>query len=380
MGPVFVTDGWRRKALAVVRSLGRAGIRVVVGDTGPIPFAALSRYCGGRARYPSPSTSPDKFAVWLAGHLEQGGYRVCMPLDDDTLEVVLHCRHRLPASVALPFVGQEAFLLARDKASTFELATVLGVPCPATVVPGGPEDLDGVSGQLRFPVLVKPRRSLGSRGIRYVATPEELPRAYLDVHRRFPRPIVQECLPRSGPGLGVSALFNSESELRAVFVHRRIREFPLSGGPSTCRVSVEEPELAETAVRLLKALRWIGVAMVEFKVDLRDGVTKFLEINPRFWGSLPLAIAAGVDFPLLLYRLATEGDVEPVRSYEVGLLGISEYGDLLHLIRGREKGKILRSLLSLDRRTVRLDTLAWDDPLPFFGYPLTRLIGRLARR
>jgi predicted ATP-grasp superfamily ATP-dependent carboligase len=104
---------------------------------------------------------------------------------------------------------------------------------------------------------------------------------------------------------------------------------------------------------------------------------KLLEINPRFWGSLPLAIAAGVDFPVLLYRLATEGDVEPVRSYEVGITGISEYGDILHFVRTHERGKMLRSVLQLEWRRLHFDTLAWDDPLPFFAYPFVHLARRV---
>ena len=122
-------------------------------------------------------------------------------------------------------------------------------------------------------------------------------------------PLSRNTFHQGGEALGVSLLFNQNAEPRALFVHKRLREYPLSGGPSTLRESVVRPEVAELAVRLLRALNWFGLAMVEFKVDPRDGVPKLMEVNPKLWGSLSLAIASGVDFPALLYRLAMRGDV-----------------------------------------------------------------------
>lgn len=100
-----------------------------------------------------------------------------------------------------------------------------------------------------------------------------------------------------GDAYGVSVLFN-KGEQRAIFTHKRLREYPISGGPSTLRESIRYPEIEEYALDLLTALNWHGVAMVEFRVDARDGKPKLIEINPGFWTGLPLAIYAGVDFSL----------------------------------------------------------------------------------
>lgn len=86
------------------------------------------------------------------------------------------------------------------------------------------------------------------------------------------------------------------------------------------------------AIRLLRELNWYGLAMVEFKVDPRDGVPKLMEINPKLWGSLNLAIASGVDFPALLYRLAVDGDVRPVFDYQVGVRCRFLLADSLHFL------------------------------------------------
>ena len=131
------------------------------------------------------------------------------------------------------------------------------------------------------------------------------------------------------------------------------------------RESVRVPELAEMGVRLLSSLNWYGVAMVEFKIDPRDGRAKLMEVNPRFWGSLQLSIHSGIDFPYLLYRMAVDGDVEPVNGYKVGVRCRWIGGDVLSFLRDRNRFKKVSSFFNF--RGEKFDILSWDDPAPFFG-------------
>jgi len=164
----------------------------------------------------------------------------------------------------------------------------------------------------------------------------------------------------------------NRGRLRAAFAHRRIREKPPSGGVSVLSESVGlDPQLLEYAERMLEALKWHGVAMVEFKRDARDGVSKLLEINGRFWGSLQLAVDSGVDFPYLLYRLAIDGDIDPVFTYRVGVRLRWWLGDLdWLLLRLQEKGGLARRLGAIPEflrpagRTARAEVYRRDDPAP----------------
>ena len=99
-----------------------------------------------------------------------------------------------------------------------------------------------------------------------------------------------------------------------------MQQYPNSGGPSTSRVSINNEELVDMSVRLLQHLNWHGVAMVEWKIDPDSNVPKLLEINPRFWGSLELAIRAGVNFPLLYARAASGEKLEPENKYNEGII------------------------------------------------------------
>src|SRR5439155_25305958 len=205
--------------------------------------------------------------------------------------------------------------------------------------------------------------------VRYVRTASELHEAFRAVGEVVPCPLVQEHIP--GDGRGIFVLMN-RGRLRAAFARRRIREKPPSGGVSVLSESVGlDSQLLEYSERILEALKWHGVAMVEFKRDSRDGVSKLLEINGRFWGSLQLAVDAGVDFPYLLYRLAIDGDIEPVFTYQVGVRLRWWLGDLdWLLLRLRDGGSATRRLQAIPEflrptgRMARAEVFRRDDPAP----------------
>jgi predicted ATP-grasp superfamily ATP-dependent carboligase len=231
--------------------------------------------------------------------------------------------------------------------------------------------VDELSEGLPYPVIIKPRASSGSRGIARAPTPAILREEWRRINASFQQPLVQQLIPEGGEAYGISMLFNQRHEPRAMFSHRRIREYPRSGGPSTLREAVSLPELEAQTTSLLQSLRWFGVAMVEYKTDPRTQTPYLLEINPRFWGSIALAIHAGVDFPAMLYRLLTEGDIEPVFNYEIGARCRWLIGDFLHFlsIRPRVQGA-MQLIRSLDRRTA-CDEINADDPWMGLGYLLS---------
>ncbi len=363
-GPaVLVTDARWRKALSTVRALGRRGVRVLTADSTRLVAAALSRYVERHHLLPSPADDPGGFVAAIAALAAREPGLVVFPMEDATLRAVAPARERL-AGVRLPIPAWPALEAALDKHATTTRAAALGIPVPRTVLPAGPDAL-AEAAALTFPVMVKPRQGYGSQGVTAVERPEELEAVYRRVDATFPRPLVQERLPAAGDAHGVSCLFNAAGELRAAFVHRRLREYPVTGGPSTLRVSVERPDLVEQSARLLRDLGWVGFAMVEWKTDPRDGVARVLEINPRFVGSLELAIRSGVDFPWLLYRVAVDGDCPEVSAYRVGqLCRWLLPGDVLHFMSNPGRFHLEPSFFRFRGPDLAYDDWADDDPLP----------------
>jgi predicted ATP-grasp superfamily ATP-dependent carboligase len=337
MDKVLVLDGRQRSALALVRSLGRQGIYIAVGEDAHPSLASVSKYCRHRFTYNSPSKKPRDFIDSILAELKRDKYSMIMPMTDITCYLVSEYREEISQYTQVPMVDRETFSKASEKSEVIETCKNLGLPVPQTWTLNSLADIDKLSKELIYPVVIKPRRSRYlidnawvPTGVDYAFSADEL-RRKLNAHNpRLPLPLIQERI--SGPGAGTFVLFN-KGDVRAVFFHKRLREKPPSGGVSVLREAAPVDQvMRDYSIRLLKALGWHGVAMVEFKIDSRDGLPKIMEINGRFWGSLQLAIDAGVDFPYMLYKMTKEGDVSEQLQYKVGVQSRWLMGDIDHLL------------------------------------------------
>ncbi|MBI3355036.1 MAG: ATP-grasp domain-containing protein [Nitrospirae bacterium] len=368
MAKVFVTDGYWHKTLSVVRSLGEKGIDVAVGESTRLATALFSRYARRRVIYPSPKTRPEEFLNFLEDELKKERYDVLIIPEESTLHLIAKNIVRFDKLTRFPFPDYNTILKASDKKEVLKAAIDIGIPVPETVFIDDIAELEDKTAGITFPVVIKPRVSSGSYGIRYVNNMKELITAYKEVHEKYPLPLIQEYIPQGGDAFGVSALFDRNIEPKAVFVHKRLREYPITGGPSTLRESVVNDEVQELGIKLLKALKWYGVAMVEFKIDPRDNRPKLMEINPRFWGSLSLSVYAGVDFPYLLYKMAMGEAFKPVTTYKTGLR--SRYllpGDIMHFFSNPERFKMRPGFFNFFDKKTRDDIISIKDPLPTIG-------------
>jgi predicted ATP-grasp superfamily ATP-dependent carboligase len=312
MTTVLVLDAENKNALAAIRALGRRGMKVVSASPKRLTRGGVSKYSTASVVYPAPDNDEKAFIAVIVETVDRMGVDVVLPIGDASTRTLSRHQAVINAHAATCLAAWDAMRLACFKQNTFPLARRLGIPVPRTYK--APEDVGG------FPVVVK--KSVGSGGVRYVKTPEELAR--IDTSDA----LIQEYVP--GDGYGLFALFERGRE-RAVFMHRRIREYPITGGASTAAESFYDPGLRDLGLTLLRALNWHGVAMVEFKKDRRDGAYKLMEINAKFWGSLDLAIAAGVDFPWLAVKMALGELAEDVTEYRVGLRFHWVFDDLMHL-------------------------------------------------
>lgn len=370
----LVLDGELRSALAVTRSLGAAGAAVIVAAPSADCLAGASKYAIETAIYADPQTSELQFVADVAALCAQHAITDLLPLSEVALGTILRHRDRFLA-VALPYVERDTYELSVDKYALAQLAQTLGIRSPQTVLCAAAAEVGQWLPQLRYPVVLKPVRSrvyldggwLPTR-VQY-ADSEQALLQLLDEHAQYQHPfMLQEFV--SGSGEGVFLLYDQGREI-ARFSHRRIREKPPSGGVSVLAESrYADEKLFEQASRLLSALKWHGVAMVEFKVTAA-GEPYLMEINPRFWGSLQLAIDAGVDFPALLLAMKTTR-IEPVTTFEQGVRLRWLLGDLDHLfivLKSRaplaKKISALFAFCNFFSTRTRYETLQRGDTGPF---------------
>jgi predicted ATP-grasp superfamily ATP-dependent carboligase len=333
---ILVTDGTQRSALAVVRSLGKAGHTVFVCSPRVPSLAGASRFSFAESAVPDALVSPADFVNEVTLLVDRWRIDMLIPITESSLLALLPERATLGA--AIPFPDVSVFRAIADKSAVLATAKELGIATPRQVVLASKSDVAAMDlALLDYPVVLKPSRSVGEHdgqrvalGVLHVADAMSLKPVIESLDdAAFPLLVQQRIV---GPGTGIFLLVWN-GVVRAVFAHRRLREKPPSGGVSVYSQSIAaDPELVERSRLLLERMKWNGVAMVEYKLDASTGVPYLMEVNGRFWGSLQLAIDAGVDFPALLAAAASGEPLPPVTSHRIGARSRWWWGDVDQLL------------------------------------------------
>jgi predicted ATP-grasp superfamily ATP-dependent carboligase len=335
MSLVLVTDASERAALAVIRSLGKKGIKVLAADATGFNSGFLSKYCTYRVVYPSPIKNKEKFVKALLHLVKNMKIDLLIPITDFTTIPILERKEDFEPYVKVAVPPYEVAMKAYDKFQTTRIAQRCGVPYPKTFLVDNIETLKEIADEFNYPVVIKPRMKVFWKNekaimmkvtsINYAYNKRDLLAKYNNLMNRLKSIVppgfflIQECV--RGAGYGVEVLMDYYSNPVALFMHKRLHEYPITGGASTLRVSTWNKKLANYSIKLLKEMNWQGVAMVEFRLDEKSGNIYLIEVNGRFWGSLPLAINAGVDFPYLLYKMMVgKNTSSTVNSYKLGFI------------------------------------------------------------
>jgi len=298
--------------LTVIRDLGAHGVPVHgVGKAASIGRA--SRYCTGFSERPR-----GPIAEWLPALIEATGAAAVLAVSENDLVALAELPERIgDCAILTPRAGPLGIVL--DKRETLRRAAALGIDTPRSWQPSGADDVAAQIAELSFPVVAKwadPTAvlpMLEAQGIafekaEFVLDADGL-RGLLERYRPLGCwPLIQTYCP--GVGLG-QMIHMADGEATLRFQHRRLHEWPPEGGVST--TCATEPldrhaEQMERSIALLRSIGWQGPAMVEYRFDVASGRYWLMEINGRFWGSLPLAWHCRAHFAWEAYRRAVLGD------------------------------------------------------------------------
>jgi carbamoyl-phosphate synthase large subunit len=288
---VLVTGVGGPAGVAVLRSLlRRADVDAYAGDMDGWA-SGLYLVPADRRRILEPGLSPE-FVDGIRQLVVDDGIDVVISTVDVELPPLAAARDDLGGAV-LAAPSTETLAVALDK---WELAQrcsrLLRVPVTRLL------NADGIALKWSFPVIVKPRRGAGSRGVRLVPD-----RAALEAIEPDESLIIQEHLP--GDEFSVDVLAAGDGTVVAAVPRTRTR---VDSGVSIAGRTVHDEALESTAAAVARAIGLRGVANVQLRRDT-EGVPALLEVNPRFPGALPLTIAAGVDMPSLVVDLALGRDI-----------------------------------------------------------------------
>ena len=385
--------------LTVMRELGERGVPVHgVGRT-EAAIGRSSRHCTSFTRRPVDVA----FGDWLTDIIKRTGAKALLAVSETDL-IALASLPSLISACQILTPRADALALVLDKRETLAVAARLGFDTPTTWTPMAGEDFTLKTSSLSYPVVLKwadptsimtmlDRHAIAFVKAEFAKSASEL----LGILARYRPlgvwPMVQSYCP--GVGLG-QMLFMADGRATLKFQHRRLHEWPPEGGVSTlCEAEPLDRHTAQMdqSETLLKAIEWKGPAMVEYRYDATADRYWLMEINGRFWGSLPLARRCGASFAWEAYRRAILGEVNDARPA----------GDRL---RARymipETRRLLR--LAFDRRAIidplfhprpwrdlagylfgfadpkmRYYVFEWRDPGPFFS-DLAAVIRKVLRR
>jgi len=316
--PALVLDvGWAN-GLGAVRSLARAGVRVLALDHRSSALGLRSRYALP-VLCPDPNFEQERFTAFL-GELAEllPAPAPIFPTHDDGLAAVARAARLLDGGLLYPFCDWQRLEPLQRKRFQLERAAEVGVAIPATRYPRSAREARAAAGELGLPLLVKPSEPIGFRlAFRRQAfrceTLAELDDAYAKAEPFVP--MLQEVVPGPDSALyTVGSYLDRSGEALGVFCGRKLRQTP--PGVGTCRVgeSLWLPDLVSSSLALLRACEHVGLSQVELKRDERDGSYKLMEINPRLWLWHTLADACGVNLPLIAYRDLTGDPPSPCTS------------------------------------------------------------------
>jgi D-aspartate ligase len=315
-----VVVGGEHPGLAIARSLGRRGIPVVVIDD-QYSISNFSKYVTRVEQVPD---LKDQQAA-VDSVMEVGrrlGLKdwVLFPTRDENVAAFSIHRDRMAEFFRVTTPPWDTIRWAWDKTNTYQLAEKLGIPAPRTWYPKSVDDLAALEAHL--PLAIKPAvkenffYATGAKAWR-AETPKELRELYLRACRDInPSEIlIQQIIPGDGLRQLSYCAFFRDGEAHSVMLARRLRQHPREFGRAATYVeTINLPELERLSERFLRAINFYGIVEVEFKQDPRDGEYKLLDVNARVWGFHGLGVAAGVDFPYLLFADQCGLPVAPARG------------------------------------------------------------------
>ena len=390
--------GGHQGDLSVVRTLGRAGIPVIV----------LSEYMHNPLRF-SRYTAQFIHGPWLTRDrvrlanalLKIAESSPCPPVVFPTADPDLHLLNEIRSELephCVPVLADRVLTSAcMDKGRFHELARQRNLPVPHTTLPKDAAGVRELASYATFPLIVKPlvpqewsqpriaKLVEGKKAVR-VDSGSDLSALARQLGDSFFRTAIQEFIPgRDDRLFSVHAYVDREGTSLGMFTGQKIRTFPTYAGIGCFVRSPWVPELADLALSILSTLDYRGAALLQFKQHAETGEFVLLEINPRVSSWNLLATRSGVNIPLLAYEDLANDRREPAGRQRVDLQYVYLWNDFLAFLDYRRHGDWTTAawLRSLIGRNVN-QMMSLDDPMPMIrGHWFaagTSILRRAARR
>lgn len=360
---VLVIEGYARQCLPLMRSLRHHGCeiwllcnsRIDLGYVSRLPHHKILGIC-----------DPDRYEAseqYIVELIKKGSFDLVIPLVDFSARILSEHKQELSQYAAIASNERDVFTFSQDKLSVMKTCMETHIPCPYTIPQVACVE-DVLNSPLQFPIIVKPRRGCGARGLHLLENKEAL--LAEDQNICWRDSVVQEYIPQNNSNLSSQLFIDNDGVVKSGFVYRSIRWYPLKGGTGTMNQLVVREDIVQTSVRLAKTLGlkgWIGIDFID---DPRDGISKVIEVNPRIIACATIGSVAGIDLGLPILQQAFHQQVDEQQAIKKQLSIRVSQTDVLWFLKSPTRFTAKPSWFCC--RHTKDQMFSWSDPLPWFAF------------
>jgi len=325
---VLVTDANYKHTLGIVRQLGKKGFNVYVLSFRKFSLSSFSKFCKKELIINRDFSMQELILLCKKNNIDF----ILLVGTESFIKIAPWKEYLEKNKIGMVVVEKDKLDLAFSKKATYNFAESIGIPVPKTIYPKTFKDIENI--KIDYPCVIKGLYESGINIVDYAHSKEELLIKYKEICKKYNftedknnLPLIQEYI--EGFGCAFFAVYNN-GKCGYTFQHKRIREWPVTGGASVCAESFKNKLIEYYGKKLLDKLKWHGVAMVEFKMK-QNGIPILMEINPKFWGSTDLSLEAGVDFPGALIKIYEGKQINFSKKYKYPFkYHWPLHGDILH--------------------------------------------------
>ena len=339
---ILVTDGICPSTPAIIESLRKLDHQVYCCEETRWNASFFSKYLHKGIVTPSSENEPEEFGESLLNLLDKYKIDILIPVRDATIDVVQKNRERFSQKVKFLLPEYEDWLNGESKIRTMKIAQENGFPIPKTVF-GQKRGYQELCSYLGSPFLIKLSFSSGSRGVYSVKTDKDFHERCEGLLRKGEEFYFQELIPPGGRTYNPSYIYDFDHKLVAWFLYEQLRTYPINGGTTSFGISRFDEQVLLDGKALIDKMNWVGPVEIDILEDPRDGVLKILEVNPRYWTPLLLAIKSGVDYPKIMLDVLTGQEAEETFTYKTDITYSFIPYELIHFF-NRKNLKALKSL------------------------------------
>jgi predicted ATP-grasp superfamily ATP-dependent carboligase len=320
-GRVIVTYGRSLMALTAAHSLGSRGIEIIGCDDVDMTVVRFSKYVSDYFLHAPYQKDVEQYLDDLEKQIikhkpDDDRPYILMPMFRDA-KILSEYKDRFRDHITVSVPDYETISRITPKDVFAETCAELGLSIPYTYHPEDESDLENYKEKIDFPLLIKTPDGAGGRGIDKVNNYEELVRLFVKNKKEYGvSPLLQQMV--EGRDYCLTAICN-HGQIEASMAYKNVYQFPRDTGAGIMRETIDDKPFIETADKLLGALKWHGLAQLDFRWNGKESDPPYLiEANPRYWAGLFHSVESGIDYPWLLYQLMAFGKITDKTPVKIG--------------------------------------------------------------